>query len=360
MPTTLSDVAQAVGVSVSTVSRTLSGDRTRPVAPKTQERIWETVHALNYLPRESGQRRVREVQEQMRHTHAVGLVLGNVSYKFSDPFWSPVLDGIDGELIRRQYRLLFALTVEDLKHAQQRRLLSRSQIDGLILVGGLRPFGHTIGVERTVVIEGGDDRLRWEDPLRVDVIGMEKRRAIYRLVGHLASLGRSRIGFIGPSPSRDERAFSFPHALAEHGMAGDPAWVIESSWAAEDAYAASLAFFQENRQAIDALVCGCDTIAIGVMRAAKECGLKLPDDLAITGFDDIAFAGDLEPSLTTVRVPKELMGQLAVRRLLDRIADPEQPPIVQTVPTSLIVRASCGALGASSAGEGLTGGAMKG
>ncbi len=79
------------------------------------------------------------------------------------------------------------------------------------------------------------------------------------------------------------------------------------------------------------------------MRAAKERGLRLPDDLAITGFDDISFARDLDPPLTTIHVPKELLGELAVRKLMERINRPDRPPVVQTVQTTLVVRASCGA-----------------
>lgn len=93
----------------------------------------------------------------------------------------------------------------------------------------------------------------------------------------------------------------------------------------------------------DALACGCDTIAIGAMRAAKERGLRLPDDLAITGFDDIVFARDLDLPLTTIHVPKELLGELAVRKLLERIDHPERPPVVQMVPTTLVAPGSCGA-----------------
>lgn len=122
--------------------------------------------------------------------------------------------------------------------------------------------------------------------------------------------------------------------------------MVEAPWSTEGAYAAAIPFLRRHGRAIDALVCGCDTMAIGAMRAARDCGIRLPEDLAVTGFDDITFARDIDPPLTTVQVPKELMGQLAARRLLERIARPDLPPIIQTVPTSLVIRASCGAPGA--------------
>jgi LacI family transcriptional regulator len=351
---TLRDVAKLAGVSVSTASRALSGDRSRPVAAETQERIWEAVRQLNYEPNAAAQQLVHRVEGQVRRTYNVGLILGNVSYKFSDPFWSPVLDGVDNELIRKQYHLRFAFLVGDLKHGERRRLLSRTHVDGLILAGGVRPLGGALGASLSVMIEG-DDTIRWQSPLRVDMIAMEKRRAMYQLVEHLASLGRRRIAFLGPSPTIDERAEAFPHAMARVDLPCPDEWRVLSPWTAEGAYPVAQALLAEHGRVIDALVCACDTIAIGAMRAAKECGMRLPDDLAITGFDDIHFARDLDPPLTTVHAPKELLGELGARRLLERIENPDLPPIVQMVPTTLVVRASCGAPAdrAPQAGDGM-------
>lgn len=342
MTTTLRDVAKMAGVSISTASRAISDDRLRPVAPQTRERIWEAVRQLNYEPNDAAQRLVRRVDSRVRRTYSVGLILGQVSYKFSDPFWSPVLDGVDEELIRQEYHLRFAFTLDDLDRPSQRAQFNHAHVDGLILLGGLRPLGEIVGPERTVMIEGSDAQGRWHEELPTDIIAIEKRRAIYRLVDHLATLGRRRLAFLGPSPTADERAEAFIHALARHDLPFDPTLFLPSPWTAEGAYEVAQALLAGGSSP-DALVCGCDTIAIGAMRAAKEVGLRLPDDLAITGFDDISFARDLDPPLTTIHVPKELLGKLAVRKLIERISHPARPPVVQMVPTTLVVRGSCGA-----------------
>jgi DNA-binding LacI/PurR family transcriptional regulator len=187
-----------------------------------------------------------------------------------------------------------------------------------------------------------DDQGRWQERLPTDIVAIEKRRAMYRLVDHLVSLGHRRLGFLGSSPTADERAEAFYHALARQDLPCDPGVCRLSPFPVEEAYQVARALFAEQSRP-DALVCGCDTIAIGAMRAAKECGLRLPADLAITGFDDIPFARDLDPPLTTVHVPKELLGELAVRTLIERIEHPDRPPIIRVVPTTLVVRASCGA-----------------
>ena len=310
------------------------------MASDTQERILEAAHQLQYIPADGAQR----AQSEMRATNNVGLVLGQVAYKFSDPFWAPVLDGVDEELTRQGYHLAFAFSIDDLKHGRNRRRLSRTQIDGLILAAGIRPFGENIGRERSVVVEGADV-MRWESPLIADVVALEKRRAMYRIVDHLVGLGRRRIGFLGPPAHLDERAEAFIQGMARHELRLDPELFVRSPWSTEGAYLLARDLLAAHGSRLDALVCACDTIAIGAMRAAKDYGLRLPDDLAITGFDDIAFARDLDPPLTTVHVPTRLLGNLAARRLIDRMAQPDLPPIILTVPTTLIIRASCGAQG---------------
>ncbi|HVA92507.1 MAG TPA: LacI family DNA-binding transcriptional regulator [Chloroflexota bacterium] len=343
MATTLRDVAQMAGVSISTASRALTADQTRVVATETRERIWEAVRQLHYQPKDAAQRLVNRVDSRVRRTYNIGLILGQVSYKFSDPFWSPVLDGVDEELIRQEYHLRFAFTFDDLARPSQRQLLSHAHIDGVILLGTVPPSDwiSTIGRDRTVIVSNLDGEGRWHEQLPADIIAIEKRRALYRLVDHLVALGRRRFGFLGPPPTTDERAEAFLHALARHDLPLDPAHFLRSPWPAEGAYEVAKTLFSGGNIP-DALVCACDTIAIGAMRAAKEYGLRLPDDLAITGFDDISFARDLDPPLTTIHVPKELLGELAVRKLIERISHPDRPPVVQTVQTTLVVRGSCG------------------
>jgi DNA-binding LacI/PurR family transcriptional regulator len=339
---TLRDVARLAGVSISTASRALNDDRTHVVAPETRERIWQAVQQLNYEPNDAAQRLVRRVDSRVRRTYNIGLILGQVSYKFSDPFWSPVLDGVDEELIRQEYHLRFAYSIDDLKNDGKRALLGRAYVDGVIVMGGIRLFESMLDFKRTVMVEGFDAQGRWKDELPTDIVAIEKRRSMYRLVDHLVGLGHRRLGFLGPSPADDERAEAFIHALLRHRLPYDPALCLESPWRAEGAYEVAKTLL-DTGTIPDALVCGCDTIAIGVMRAAKECGLRLPDDLAVTGFDDISFARDLDPPLTTIHVPKERLGELAVRKLIERINHPERPPDVQMVPTKLVVRRSCGA-----------------
>ncbi|MGH2389057.1 MAG: LacI family DNA-binding transcriptional regulator [Chloroflexota bacterium] len=339
MTAKLRDIAGMAGVSMSTASRALNGEQGRPVALETRERILDIARRLNYEPNDAAQRLVRRVDSRVHRTGRVGLILGQ-AYKFSDPFWSRVLDGVAEELIRQEYHLRFAVAIQDLERQSRNVVLD---VDGLILLGVMHPMGQGAWSKQTVSIEGADDRGLWKGHLSIDVVTIEKRRAIYRLVDHLSRLGHRRLAFLGPSPDADERAEAFTQALVGHDPPRDPALLFQAEWSADAGYRATKSLLTAGHGP-DALVCACDTIAIGAMRAAKEFGLRLPQELAITGFDDISFARDLDPPLTTVHVPKELLGELAVRKLIERISHPEYPPVVQTVQTALVVRGSCGAL----------------
>lgn len=333
--TRLRDIAELAGVSVATVSQALSADPSRPVSIKTQ------AHVLAAAERLSHHRRAASGAGALPRsaTRKVGLILPAVSYKFSDPFWSRVLDGIDVELTRRRYSTSFVLTVDELTERFQRGVAARERVGGVMLLGNAAPFPDLANLSQLVTIEGLIPmRARGLD---IDAVVIEKRQAMYDLVAHLASLGRTRIGFLGPAPEDDERAEAFPHALSRVDLPYDPTLVLGCPWSIEGGHQATQTMLARARP-LDALVCASDEIALGAMRAAKEAGLQLPCALAITGFDDLLFAESLDPPLTTVRVPKEVLGQVAARRMIERIRNPDLPAITVTVRTSLVTRASCG------------------
>jgi len=353
--TTLRDVAKLAGVSLSTASRALNGQPDRQDAREKQARVLAAVRQLNYVPIDTlpGLSRGTHKKTAKHGLGNIGLVIGTVSYKFSDPFWSVVLNGVDRETSRSGYHLRFAFTLDDLKHEHQEMLLDREHIDGLILVGGHDSLlaldslsdwlSDADARAHTVIIDGGDERFYRKRPLEYDVVTFEKRFPMYQLVDHLISLGHRRLAFLGPGGDIDDRGAAFMHALAFHDLPSDPMLYVECPWSTEGSYPAAQQLLNTGKE-IDAVICGCDAIAISVMRAAREMGMHLPDDLAIAGFDDIEFAQHMHPALTTIRVEKEQLGEIAVRKLIERMLWPELPPVIQIVPNTLVIRESCGEL----------------
>jgi DNA-binding LacI/PurR family transcriptional regulator len=330
-PVTIRDVARAAGVSAATVSRALNGSGGRAVSAEKHALIWKAADQLQYHAVDAARRIAVDTVGPPRRANDIGLIL-RATYRFTDPFWSPVLEGVANEVLRQGYHVRFSFIVDDLRYDHRRRMLNSRSVDGLILIGDMGVAREIIDLDppRHIVVIAGSDAARWESDVRYDVITMEKHAAMDTLVGHLYALGRRRLAFLGPGPDNDRRGEAFVHALARRGHALASELFVEC------------AFLRAHAGAVDGLVCACDTIAIGAMRAAKECGLRLPSDLAMVGFDNIPFSRDLDPPLTTMQVPKELMGELAARRLIERINHPEWTPIIQTVPTTLVARSSCG------------------
>ena len=348
---TLRDVAKRAGVSLSTASRALNGTPGRPDARRTRERVLAAVRDLDYIPNDAAQRLGRNGKLEGVQGGEIGVILGNVSYKFADPFWSAVLEGVDREATRNNYHIRFTFTLDDLLHERQVALLDRTHIDGLILIGGhdslaaidraARWLQSPESQARTVIIEGGDERFMRARPLVYDVVTFEKRYPVAHIVEHLAQLGRRHLAFIGPGSQIDERGAAFLQSLAANELPFDPGLYVACPWATEQVYDLARDLLMRGRP-IDAVVCGCDAFAVSTMRAARDLGLRLPEDLAITGFDDISFAKDTHPPLTTVRVDKEMVGVVATQRLLERLRQPQLPRIVQMVPSVFVARESCG------------------
>ncbi len=336
MTATLYDVARRAHVSVATVSRALHGKY--PVARETRDRIREAVQELNYEPSELTRRFLDNKGSPIRYTGNIGIALGDIFKKFSDPFWSGIFDGVNEEVRRQQYRIRFTFTPDELAQEESRRLISHTHIDGLLCIGKQSiPGGLAIEPAYIVTIEHD-----WTSPLLIDNIVPEKRRAMHAMVEHLLSLGHRSFHFITGNLV-DERTAAFAEAMLSHHIPLVPELHTQTGWSTEEAFASVQSLLSGSKTRPDVLVCASDLIAIGAMRAVNALGLRVPGDIAVTGFDDIPFARDLDPSLTTIHVPNEQMGQFAVRKLIERIHQPELPPIIQVVPTSLVIRRSCGA-----------------
>jgi DNA-binding LacI/PurR family transcriptional regulator len=338
MAVRLRDVAGVAGVSVATASRALNREAASQVGGRTRERVWDAARTLGYVVRGDDWHGSREASDGGTRRHSVGLILDEVDDLFTFPFWVRVLAGIKKELMVRRCQVLFSYTAGDSRreHAQQ-----FADVDGLIYVN-TRPHDRDIPLKPSVTVDG-NYRAYVKNGLRFDHVGIDMRSAMYQMVDHLLGLGRRRFGYLGPAIEADERTEAVHQGLALRGYSVAPGCDPASRWTTDAAYAVAHGLLTERSAEIDALICASDEIAVGAMRAAKELGIRLPDDLAITGFNDEPFARDLDPALTSLRVPKELMGELAARRLVQRIRTPNLTPIIQLVPTSLVVRASCGA-----------------
>ena len=335
--TTLKDVAARAGVSISTVSRVVRGDRSRPVEAGTEARIWEAAHALEYRPNLTARALARGEGAAPDGGREIGVVLGTTRYKFSDPFFSRVIEGIAAEILAARRHLRFVYSIADLADPALLAEMVRPEVVGGLIGVALRaaPLQRLLaaGISPIVVVEG-------PEPVRgVDFVCCDKEGPIGALMEHLWGLGHRRFAFLGPLG--EERARRVRAWLA---LASAPAPMLcdtEDGWGMEDGYAATARLLARPDRP-DALVAACDALAVGALRAAREAGLRVPEDLALAGFDD-TIGAFTNPALTSVAVQREGLGRLAVRRLLERQEHPEEPCVRIVEAGELVVRESCGA-----------------
>jgi LacI family transcriptional regulator len=340
-PVTLYDVARLAGVSTATVSRVLHGqDR---VADSTRARVLGIIDQLGYVPDGAAQSLSR------RQKHIIGLVgierLAPHQYDIESMsllFYDEILRGVEQRIRYHNWSLLITYLRED-STEDLRRLQSLSgKVDGLLIGEGIMPSDELARLaERIpVVVVAGDPAEQ-----AADVVTADNRAGSAALTRHLVEVhGRRRFFHVdGPpsAPDAKERRLALNEVIqSHHGVAlvgsHSGRFSVQSGEEAGEKLLADRAALP------DAVVCANDQMAIGVLQSLVRGGVRVPEDLSVTGFDDI-FPGSLfEPGLTTVHQPMRLLGERACARLLDRIAQPGLPTQVELLPTDLVLRRSCG------------------
>lgn len=332
---TLREVAELAGVSLGTASQALNN---RPnVAADTRTRVLDAAQSLGY--------QVRMTTPPCLETE-VSLLGMLVKHDYGqevkvNPFYSHVQAGVERECRQRGINLMYAnIEVDASNHpVLWPQLIREDRLEGLILVG--------------TFIEGAIDQLKrqidmpivlvdsYAPHLSYDSVVTDNIGGIEQVVEYLVGRGHRNIGLIGANdqspPSIRERREGYVRALRARGI---DEHFIELSQLSRMAGEEAAHRLLTRRPDITAIVACNDETAIGVMHGVAACGLRVPGDVSIVGFDNIDLARDVTPALTTVHVHKAWMGSLGVRALLERIHNPDQPRTTITVATQLIERSS--------------------
>jgi LacI family transcriptional regulator len=323
---TIYSVAQRAGVSIATVSRVLQG--TGATSPQIRANVLQAVEDLEYVPRWSA----RSLAVQ-RHD-AQGLVV----HDLAGPYYSELLMGY--ESAAAEFGQSVIIVVTHLRENPKRavRELS-SRVDGLVLANSTIPDDavRALGRRTPVVL------LARPPVAGCDAVSAENTRSARALTEHLLGHGRRRLFFVGDpdgSPDVQERYLGFVEALStSDATAVGPAIRVDFR---EHSGAEVAAQVLENGNRPDALVCANDELALSTMKALQRAGVKVPDDIAIVGWDDVMTSRYVSPGLTTVRQPLYELGRAAATRLHERITGAPAARVPQVLPTELVLRSSCG------------------
>lgn len=326
---TIEEVAAAAGVSRSTVSRVVNGSTA--VSPSALEAVQRAIAALNYVPN----RAARSLAS--RATMAIALVVPEDTTRFfGDPFFASVVSGINARLSRSDYVLNLMIASDDPRDKTTAYVRSGA-VDGAVIVSHHTSdtFIDRIAASVPVVYGGRPVRSRDRD-YYVDVDNVAGARTA---TGYLLGKGHRRIASIsGPvsMPAGVDRLNGFRSALADAGLA--PAAIEDGDFTA-DGGAAAMRRILDSGVEFDALFCASDLMARGALAVLGRAGIRVPEDVALVGFDDSPVATAVQPNLTTVRQPSRGQGEMMADVLLSLLAG-GHPERVTVLDTELVVRDS--------------------
>jgi LacI family transcriptional regulator len=325
MAVTMNEVAKQLNISVATVSRALSG-HAEAVSEDTRRAIFTYVETHGYLKRKSVGTNV-------------AFVIDKASFELSSQFYARIISGIEQELLRHKYYFQFK-SVERDSFDLARINLDFGRLAGVIMVG----VYHDDFVLKLRRLEVPMILIDYYIPTEdIPAVLIDNTDGILKACRHLSSLGHRRIGYLSGDSmetAANERLFGFQRAVSAFGLDRDPALVVENCKSRIDEGFRAMRTLMERRDPPSAVVAYNDLIAVGAMDAIKQAGLSVPADVSVMGFDDIPLAAEVNPPLSTIHVPKETMGTIAARRLVDIIKRKEDIPHKILIPARLLVRSS--------------------
>ena len=338
---TLEEVAHEARVSRATASRVVNGDRR--VSQPAREAVQQAVRALGYVPNRAARSLVT------RRSDSVAVVIPEPSGQlFGDPFFPRILRGISAALAEESMQLILLMPQARTDEDRVERYLGAGHTDGAMLISlhgadplpaALRRYGIPIVIGGRPPVDG------------ITYVDVDNRAGAASAVQHLADGGRRRIATIaGPQDMAAgvDRLLGYHDRLAEAGIGADGG-MVEIADFTHDGGRAAMERLIERHPSLDAVFVASDLMAVGAVAALRGAGRRIPDDVAVVGFDDSQLARTTEPGLSSVRQPIEEMGREMTQLLMQEIRSPDRAPRRVILDTQLIVRGSSSPL--AEAGE---------
>lgn len=337
---TIRDIATAAGVSPATVSLVLNGKG--EISEVTRARVLEAAARLNYVPRLARPGTVRAPADApgtirflkiARHGHTVN--------RDHSVFISDYIDGMSAEATRRGYAL------EVVSHEGQSAIAIADTL-ALAPVSGVIALGTEMSESDIRVLQGVGRPIvfidTFFDVVEANFVNMNNEDAVHQALARLRQQGFSRIGFVASHVDTTNfrlRQQAFHRHMGRLGLAVEPGHVLSVESTLDGAYADTVAALTRGIALADCYFCTNDVIAYGFIKALREFGIRIPEDVGVIGFDNLPFGATMDPSLSTIDVSKRKIGNLAVTVLDDLInaAEP-QPPVKILVGARLVARLS--------------------
>ncbi len=335
---TMDDVARLAGVSRATASRVMNNSPR--VRPEARVAVEAAVADLGYVPN----RAARALMT--RRSDSIGVIVMEPTGRlFEDPFFGQLLAGISEGLADADLQLVLMVAQAPREAARVERYLAAGHLDGAVLVGphGNPPLVRRLHAHGVPMVMSGRAQ-----GVAVSYVDSDNRGGARLAVAHLAARGRRRIATIHGSldlSSGADRLAGYRDGLCDAGIEEDHRLVVDGDFDAVTAGTAMQALLARCPD-VDAVFAASDSMAAAAVRVLLDAGRRIPEDVAVVGFDDTPLATSTRPELSTVRQPIAAMGREIIRLLLRRIANPADAPSQVVFATELVVRESSGGPGA--------------
>jgi LacI family transcriptional regulator len=332
MALTLEDIAQMSGVSRSTVSRVINGDPN--VSEQTRTKVLDLIQDIGFQPNLAARGLA------VGRTRVIGLVIPTgLTSIFSDPYFPLLIQGVSSACNARGYSVMLWLAEPEYERMTISQILYNGLIDGVIVSSMLMedPLIERLSESQRPFITVG----RHPTNDRINFVDVDNRAGAYQGVSYILHTGRRRVAMItGPRNviAGLDRYQGYLDALRMRGLEPQPELVVEGEFSDSSGYLAMKRLLPKRP---DSVFVASDAMAFAAMRAIQETGLRIPEDIAVVGFDDIPPAATSIPPLTTIRQPILKTGNVAAEMLIDKIEHPEIQPSRIILPTELVMRSSC-------------------
>jgi LacI family transcriptional regulator len=332
---TIKDVAKQAGVSITTVSFVMNNRTDVMISDEVKRRVLKVAQDLDYHPS------AMAAGLAGRRTRNLGVVFYQQDQIISNQFYSYVIEGIVKETIEKNFNLYFSyLKSEYTGYQSLPKIIREKNVDGVLLMGHCDLQTVSDIKERRIPVVAIDNYPVLKE---VDTVQIDNKQGGRIAAEHLTGLGHKNLSLLTISkgrPSIEERGEGWKEAIAKSHLSPSQSHIYEcQDLSFQGGYEKTREILKKDKK-ITALFCVNDEMAAGAIRAAREIGRKVPSDLSVVGFDNIAISQYTDPPLTTIQVPKEHMGKLAVTRILEIIENKDTAVLRQEVPVELLIRNS--------------------
>lgn len=331
MPITAKDIAKQLNLSESAVSLALNH---KPgVSTLTRKKVLEAARTLGYD--------FTKITASYHPVSMVNFILYQKNLLFDTPFFNEIVTGVEKGFKNTGYRMMISHLHSEENVQEQLEEIVSSGCDGIIILGtemAREDFAPFSFIDVPIILLDS-----YYDSVKMDCILINNVEGAYQATDYLIKKRHAQPGYLQSSCSIynfEERADGYYRAIRRSGLSVAKSIVHSLSPSIEGAYADMKAIIEQGDELANCYFSDNDEIAIGAMKALKEKGYEIPGEIAVIGFDNISFSTFTEPPLTTVNVPKGYLGELAAKRLLTVIQNPEYHPVRMEVKTNIILRGS--------------------